>query len=297
VAEKADGGDDGVVYLGRSSFKMKVGVGITPPLGMAAAARMAVTSPPGATPSPASAVTRTPPSPVTRTPSPVVTWTPSPVVARTPSPVLTRTRAPGVTPTPPPVLNAPRPRRASDPRAPLAFEEEGGRIGTRTKFALAGLVLTAFSCGMMFMVAVDRFWPRARPQCDVALVESASTAYPAPAAVEVAREPAVLPPPAVEPMPAARPLPAVKLATAPAPRAARAPVAAPRVPAVAPVAAPRVPVAVSVAAPSVLAAASAPVAHGRATAMARKRPAAGAPAASAKDAVAPTESWTDPFAR
>ena len=45
MAEKAAGGDDGVVYLGRSSFKMKVGVGMTSPEEMAEAARMAATFP------------------------------------------------------------------------------------------------------------------------------------------------------------------------------------------------------------------------------------------------------------
>src|SRR6185295_10676011 len=35
VADRGEGGDDGVVYLGRSSFKMKVGAGgnVTPPAG------------------------------------------------------------------------------------------------------------------------------------------------------------------------------------------------------------------------------------------------------------------------
>jgi protein TonB len=210
-----------------------------------------------------------------------------------------------VTPTPPPMLNAPRPRRLSEPVPPLAFDDGGGRIGTRTKFALAGLALTAFSCGMMFMVAVDRFWPRARPLCEVVPAESVSPAYPATPAVEVAREPATppasvavaqtalpaipadpvrtapepaaVPPPAVEPMPMARPVPAAKLtsAPAPAPHVVRAPAPAPRAPSAAP----------------------APVARGRATITARKRPAPGAQAVSATETLAPTESWNDPFAR
>jgi hypothetical protein len=182
------------------------------------------------------------------------------------------------------MLNTPRPRRISEPVPPLSFNDEGGRIGARTKFALAGLALTAFSCGMMFMVAVDRVWPRARPLCEAVPAESVSPAYPATPAVELAREPvrtaperAAVPPPAVEPMPTARPLPAAKLAPAPAPapRVVRAPAPAPR----APIAAP------------------APVAHGRATITARKRPAAGAPSAAATGTLAPTESWTDPFAK
>ena len=58
MAEKADGGDDGVVYLGRSSFKMKGGFGSTP-AEMAAAARLAATPPAGVTSTPAPILTRT----------------------------------------------------------------------------------------------------------------------------------------------------------------------------------------------------------------------------------------------
>jgi hypothetical protein len=211
-----------------------------------------------------------------------------------------------VTPTPPPVLQAPRARRISAPQAPLSSNDDGGRIGTRTKFALAGVVLTAFSCGMMFMVAVDRFWPRARPVCEAVAPESASAAYPGTPGAELAREPARKPaqtteaqatspavlaipavamrtttkaaaasPPPVEPMPAARPLPVAKLAPAPAPRLVHAPVPAPRVPI----------------------AAAASVARGRATVTARKRPAAGSPSAPVTDSASPTEGWNDPFAQ
>jgi len=159
----------------------------------------------------------------------------------------------------------------------------------------------------MFMVAVDRFWPRARPVCDAVAPESASAAYPGSPAAEVAREPAVtparaaeaqatspvpaipaapvrtamkpaaVPPPAVEPMPSARPLPAAKLvaAPAPAPRVVHAPLPAPRVPLAAP----------------------ASVARGRATVTARKRPTSGLSSASATDSASPTEGWNDPFAQ
>ena len=74
-----DGGEkDGVVYLGRSSFKMKVGVQVTPPAGTPAAPR--ATTPPPATTPPAMTI----PPPVVKSQAPV----PRSIVpyARTPVP-------------------------------------------------------------------------------------------------------------------------------------------------------------------------------------------------------------------
>jgi hypothetical protein len=212
----------------------------------------------------------------------------------TPAPVLTR--PPGVTPTPPPVLRSVRPRRTSQPRPPLAaLEDEAGRRRAR-KAGLAGLLLIAFSCGMMFMVAVDRLWPRPRAACEGVPAETLAAATPA-RGVEVVREPApaarvgetraaadpiaaepkaaVAPP--IEPVPVARPLPVARPVPAPPAQVVRAPVVAPR--AVVPTPAP------------------APVAHGRVPVTARKRGAGTGSPAAASETLAPTEAWTDPFAK
>jgi hypothetical protein len=238
----------------------------------------------------------------------------------TPPPIVTR--AWGATPTPPPVLRSVRPRRTSQPRPPLALEDEAGRRRAR-KAGLAGLLLIAFSCGMMFMVAVDRLWPRPRAACEGVPAETLAAATPA-RGVEVVREAApaaaaasvaeaqtAAPPaaqaapkaaaaPAVEPVPAARLLPVARPLPAPAARVVRAPVVAPRatVPMPAPVVAtPRTIVpAPAVAAPRTIVPAPAPVARGRAPVTARKRAGGPSPSGPASETAA-TESWNDPFAQ
>jgi hypothetical protein len=256
VAEKLGGGDDGVVYLGRNSFKMKVGVQITPPVGL------------------------TPPAG-----NPTVS-----VVTPTPVPVLTL----------PPLAKPPRIRRLSEPRSP-ATPAVPPDAGWRTK-AVVGLCLIAFSCGLMTFVAIDRFWPRARAQCLPA--DTAGVASPTPvleaerpsAAVgsvaEVAPPPSAAPPsraaqipapaaPPVEPVPVPRPAPAARPAAAVRPAPAVLPMPAAR-----PIPAARE---VRGVAPAPRAPAPRPLARGRAAV--RTRPSAGR-----SDVMAPTESWSDPFA-
>ena len=73
MPEQVEGGDDGVVYLGKGSFKMKVGVKTTPPAGTLAAKPAA----PRATPTP---------PPVLKTPAPVRRS--SGAYARSPAPMV-----------------------------------------------------------------------------------------------------------------------------------------------------------------------------------------------------------------
>src|SRR6185295_8243649 len=70
VADRGEGGDEGVVYLGRSSFKMKVGAGanVTPPAG----------TPLGRVSQTTSASLHTPPPRLSKTPPPRLSKTPPP---------------------------------------------------------------------------------------------------------------------------------------------------------------------------------------------------------------------------
>lgn len=260
MSEQVDGGEkDGVVYLGRSSFKMKVGVQLTPPAGTVTSARARLMP----TPSPSA---KTPP-PLSKTP-------------------------------PPSVLRTSRRPSGPHTQPPTPREESLLRGVTLAKATLIGLCLTTFSFGAMFTMAVDRYWPRPRREAgEVAAVGAApALSAPAIAAVETAPEPPppvqaprqVTPlPPAPAPAPAEpvavaapdAPVAAPKLAAAPEVRAAARKTAAP---AAAP--APKAPVAAAARGRAVT---LVPVAA-RGRAIARKR-------AGTVTSTAPTESWTDPF--
>jgi hypothetical protein len=245
------GEKDSVVYLGKSSFKMKVGVRMTPPAGTAPTV---------------------PPTPrVTPTPPPV--WRTSRVVSQSGS----HTRPP-VTPTGQMV-----------PGVALA------------KSTLIGLCLTAFSCGIMCTVAVDRYWPRARTECGGTQTGATHAAAPT-APVEVAAPVAVAPtasvadvtmlPPYGEKLPTADKVVAAEVEgaaapAAPAPAVATAPAPQAR-------AATRTSPALRAPAPRAAAPARTTPAQGRA--VVRKRPGP-ATAAADKSPSSPTESWTDPFAQ
>jgi len=197
-----DGGEkDGVVYLGKSSFKMKAGVVTTPPGGMAEA-------PPRTTPAPPRA------TPVPRTSLP-----------------------PRATPVPAPLSRTPRPPgiSARQPTMP-PVEDPLVRGVAMAKTTFIGVCLTAFSSGIMCTIAIDHFWPRGRAECS-APVASAVAAPPAesdPGFVvppEPAMPPATLaeetPPIAVvTPRPAAAPPPTARVVVSTG-RATASPGAAP----------------------------------------------------------------------
>ena len=253
VAELVPGGEkDSVVYLGKSSFKMKVGVRMTP-------AGEAPTVPP------------------------------TPRVSQTPRPMLR---------TPPSAQGGSHSRPGVAPEGQSAQLVQGVALAKST---LVGLCLTAFSCGIMCTVAVDRYWPRARTECVGAQPGTTHAAAPANPVIEAPARPGpgkastsadvVSLPPYGEKLPTADEVVAVEAA-------AVAPAAVPPAPAVA--------VAVAVATPprarpvaslSAAPRAAAPVrlapAQGRT--VVRKRP---GPATAAVDtsSSSPTETWTDPFA-
>jgi hypothetical protein len=258
VPQQVEGGDDGVVYLGKGSFKMKVGVRTTPPAGTPVARTvvrsMAPTPPPvSATPQRVSA---TPPS-VSATPLPVLK-TPAPVV-KTPAPIVRRASgAHRRTPT------------------PTALPPSSG-AKART-LVIGGLCMIAFSCGVMCTIAVDRFWPRTRAQCVGAQPEGPG-AVPAPAAADIEAGGEPVPPAttiAVTPLAAAEPV-----SPAAAPPVAPPGNAVPAGPAVSPAHPVRGP-----------AAARLQAAQGRAAV--RSRPARGS--SPPLDTMAPSGMWVDPFA-
>jgi hypothetical protein len=196
VKELEDGGEtDGVVYLGRSGFKMKVGVRMTPPGG-------------------------------TKPVSPVPVRTPPPS-ARTPLPSA-QTQAP------PPTARTPRPAPVSSGRPPTQLEIRLGREVSLTKAVLIGLCLIAFSSGIITTIAVDRFWPTARTDCGGTAPRAGVVptglapgigAVPGPAAAPAAVV-APLPPP-VDPGPADQTIALVPVPEAPgqSPAASTAPAA------------------------------------------------------------------------
>jgi len=255
VSEPVDGGEkSGVVYLGRNSFKMKAGVTVTPPAGTPVAPR--------ATPRP---------QPPSKTVLPRATPTPQPSMRTvppraTPRPSMASHSSPRMTPVPPPV---------------------GGVALAKT--TLIGLCLMTFSGGIVTTVAIDRYWPRGRPECGSVAPASAAAFVPPAQGFESTPEPpvaaavAAVPPPAppapvvqVAPEPAAPVAPAKPaLAARPAPVAKFAPVAMPAALAAKP-------------APAVK-----PAAPAQARAPARKRPTA---ISAADKPTSPTETWTDPFA-
>jgi hypothetical protein len=256
VAELVPGGEkDSVVYLGKSSFKMKVGVRMTPPA--------------GTTPT-------VPPSPLRG--------------LQTPRPRLR---------TPP---RNPSAQSGSHSRPPVAPEGAMVQGVALAKSTLVGLCLTAFSCGIMCTVAVDRYWPRARTEC-VGAQPGATTraaapvepvieppAQPAPAKAASVAEVVSLPPYG-EKLPTADKVVAVEAAAAAPAAVAVAPAPAPSMP---PAVAPRArPVASPAPAPRTAAPARLGPAQGRT--VVRKRPGPAAVAADQSSA-APTETWTDPFA-
>ena len=120
------------------------------------------------------------------------------------------------------------------------------------KTTLIGLCLMTFSGGIVTTVAIDRYWPRGRPECGGVAPASAAALVPAAQGFEATPEPppsaavAEVPPPAppapvaaaapepapavvapVRPVPAAKPGPGPKtaLAAKPAPVAKPAPAA------------------------------------------------------------------------
>ncbi len=249
MAELVPGGEkDSVVYLGKSSFKMKVGVRMTPP------AEAAPTVPP------------------------------TPRVSQTPRPMLR---------TPPSAQGGSHSRPGVAPEGQSAQLVQGVSLAKST---LVGLCLTAFSCGIMCTVAVDRYWPRARTECVGTQPGTSHAAAPADPVIEAPARPGpgkgssadvVSLPPYGEKLPTADKVVAVAAA-------AVAPAAVPPTPALAVAAPPR---ARPVASPSPALRAAAPVrlapAQGRT--VVRKRP---GPTTAAVDtsASSPTETWTDPFA-
>ena len=268
-------GDDGVVYLGRSSFKMKVGANLTPPAGTPPAPRKKPT------PASATQLVGSAPRPLGMTPPPVRT---------TPPPVLT---------TPPPVLAA-RPSVAAYRRSPVPLPvlDPSVPAPAKGKALVTGLCMIAFSCGVMMTEAVERFWPRSRGGA------SAASAAPATAAggFEVTREPAIpaAQPAEVTPQPASDPEPADRAAPARSPAGKPAAEVAPQSPA------PPAPALVSPVAAHVAPAVRVGPAQGRVTV--RKRPTsigAGAqpstretsPPSSRLPSSGPINGWADPFAQ
>ena len=71
MPQQVEGGDDGVVYLGKGSFKMKVGANVTPPAGTPPAPKQALQLAPRI-----KKVTPTTPPPVLNTPAPLVVTPP-----------------------------------------------------------------------------------------------------------------------------------------------------------------------------------------------------------------------------
>lgn len=252
VAELVPGGEkDSVVYLGKSSFKMKVGVRMTPPAGTAP------------------------------------TVPPTPRVLQAPRPTLR---------TPPSAHSGSHSRPAVAPEGQSAQLVQGVALAKST---LVGLCLTAFSCGIMCTVAVDRYWPRARTECvgvQPATTHAAAPADPiiqapartAPVRAASAADVVSLPPygeklPTADKVVAVEAAAVVSAAVPPTPAPAVAPAVAQRShPVVAPSPAPRT------AAPARLA-----PAQGRT--VARKRPGP-ATAEADRSTSSPTETWTDPFA-
>jgi hypothetical protein len=267
-----DGGEkDGVVYLGKSSFKMKIGVQVTPPAGMTLIDRGA--------------------------PVPAPRGAPAPRI----------TSLPRITPTPAPVLRTPRPPSAVrsgtlvQAKAPDASMVSGL---TMAKTTFIGVCLTTFSFGIMGTVAIDHYWPRTRPECGANQGSNAAVALPvqgdpgptitqepvAPAAAEPAA--IAVAEPVVAPAPRAAAVPAIarvsKPITAAKPAAPLKPVRQVSVAATPP---PAARVVVPPAPPSRgVAPARAAPAQGRAAV--RKRAAAGP---SGDKASAATEVWVDPF--
>jgi hypothetical protein len=219
-ARGAGDADDGVVYLGRNSFKMKVGAQMTPPAGT--------------------------PAPSRSTP--------------TPPPSVTTSSAP---------LRTPRPSALAYRPVPASLEDQAGGGKGRT-LAVLGLCMIAFSCGVVTTLAVDRLWPRAKPQC-VAYQEAAIGPG------------AITPPPNPEPAVAS---PAVASPAVASPAVASPVLDAPAAP---------VPVAVVVSAPRAGRAAAAGTPSGRGRAVARNRPTAAAPKPSL-ETMNPTGMFVDPFA-
>lgn len=258
MAELVPGGEkDSVVYLGKSSFKMKVGVRMTPPAGTAP------------TVPPAQRVAQTP---------------------HTPRPVLKTSRPPSA--------------QSSSPSRPGVAE--GQLVGgvALAKSTLIGLCLTAFSCGIMCTVAVDRYWPRARTECVGAQPGTTHAAAPANPVIEAPARPGpgkaptaadvVSLPPYGEKLPTADKIVAVD--SAPVSPAAVSPAAVPSPPAptVAAAAPSRARPAVSPA-PAPRTAAPARLAPAQGRTVVRKRPGPATAAASTPSSP-PTETWTDPFA-
>jgi hypothetical protein len=193
---------------------------------------------------------------------------------------------------------------------------------TMAKTTFIGVCLTAFSCGIMGTVAIDHYWPRARPECAGAQVISAGVAPPMPVepgpanAPEAAAVAAIVAEPLPEPAaiavaePTPAPVAAVPPKTTAPPRTAR-PSKTPSPPkvAVTPTSATPKPLLAAAAAPSpaarVLAPASPPPSHGAAPgrpapaqgrAAVRKRPGSAVSAAGGDGkTMSPTEVWIDPF--
>ena len=168
------------------------------------------------------------------------------------------------------------------------------------KSTLVGLCLTAFSCGIMCTVAVDRYWPRARTECIGAQPATTTRAAAEPAIEAPAQAAPVQPtrfadvvslPPYGEKLPTADKVVAVE-AAAVAP-AAVPPAPAPAVAAMAPLRGGH-PVASRSPAPRTAAPVRPAPAQGRS--VVRKRPGPATAAADKASASSPTETWTDPFA-
>ena len=246
MAELVPGGEkDSVVYLGKSSFKMKVGVRATPP------AEMSPTVPP------------------------------SPRNLQTPRPALMTPRPPGT-------------QSGSHGRPSVVPDNQLVQGVALAKSTLVGLCLTAFSCGIMCTVAVDRYWPRARTECVGAQAGATTRAAmdpaigaPAQAApVQAANVADVVSlPPYGEKLPTADKVVAVDTAAVPPTPA----------PAIAAAASPPALRAVDSPSPGARAPAVARVAPAQGRTVVRKRPSSTAAAAD-RSPSAPTATWTDPFA-
>lgn len=241
MAELVPGGEkDSVVYLGKSSFKMKVGVRMTPPAEATA------------------------------------TMPPSPRVLQTPRPTLGTPRVPST-------QSGSHSRQQVVAPAPAPDSQLVHGIAL-AKSTLVGLCLTAFSCGIMCTVAIDRYWPRARTECVGAQPGTTHAAAPTGPVIEAPARPAsanapsgadvVSLPPYGEKLPTADKVIAVE-AAAVAPAAVAPPSPATRTTA------------------PVRLAPSQAQAQGRS--VVRKRPAP-ATVTAEKSSASPTETWTDPFA-
>ena len=270
MVDPGEGGDEGVVYLGRNGFKMKAGARTTPPAGTPLT-RVGKAAPESEkTPLPA---VKTPP-PAVKTPPPALKVAP----VRPSNPTFRR-----MTPTPMPPLAQ---------LAPQAAPPSG-----KGKVMIVGICMIAFSCGVMSTVAVDRFWPRARAQqqCGGGQTVVAAAAAPMPAPEAMALPPAAASPAPAEvtPLPPADPVATDK----PAPEA-KAPsvAAAPKPPTArpAPVARPAASVSKSPARATGRGAvvARTPPAQGRAV---RKRAGATTSSSGGSDTMPLTEAWVDPF--